>query len=375
MKLPRAIRTAFLSFCCAAALAGCGYGKPAGTEYSAAAYNNGLDGLTVSAQRTDLVTRYRPPMDHGSDVEADGIVYRTWRVDPFAGSGNLEELTGIADWRKDRDGGDTPGGIIATGGRYRLLMCGAGFGYTLTDKAINCAGEDIWPKIDLLGSRFAAFRQNGTVLEYDIGSKTCQLDLKSIDADAAEPIYIADGNPAIPEERSQFEEQVGMPRFGLAVVSANTVYLTANTQPGIGIYRLECSRTISLGTAFDAAEFTAGQNGYRVLDLVSGESPDRPTLLLSSPKAEGLYAFTVKRSDGSETQIGRLTEYDPQSFGDVLGQQTGFYGTSPDFLLTGAYAWWGKGKPTITVELYDIREGKQLTKTFDIPDSENWPKS
>lgn len=364
---------------------------PAGEETGQGQVQNRPDGVLIAQQQIDLVTRWRPPMDHGGTVQADRIAFRLWEA-RFEGETAMVRSHPVAFvWQRGTMGsGDGDAlrdpAFVRVGGRYLPNSCSgatlSSFGATLSSVDANgtiCLPADAAPQIRQIGGRVERVQLSGTRVTFADGLdghvRPCTLDLRQIAPNAAQPftdsIYAANSMGA--SRGTGPEDRVPAFRFAVSYLPPHTAYVIDHGQPDQPIYRATCGGFERVGQVLPLAEGVirpgSEQNNMpvTVLDMVADPGRRQPALFLAVPDTDYGHGLAVIRE-------GRAPQIVPGICHDCMPEVGGFFSSDPERLLLNAHLWQEGGATVLQLKLFDLAGNRRTTRTLRVAQPQARPQ-
>lgn len=365
------------------ALSGCG-GAPAGDYVEQGRpVQNRADGVLFNQQHVDVVTRWRPPMDHGGTEQADRIAYRLWQLRFDADDVTATTLQVSHVWQRGWMGiGSDPERLqdpsfLRVGTRYVPNGCSGAALADVDSSGTTCQAANATPQVQQIGGRRENLVVTGTTIRFADGldgrPAPCTLDLKQIAADADQPltVSISAGNAMLNETDSLGYQTGRGYRFAVSYLPPGGAMIIDYGRPNWPIWRATCAgfapagQVLPLPDGLIRAGSQANPNGVRVLDMVADPGRTRPALFLAVPDGDYGYRLTVLRE-------GRAPHIIPYFCHDCLPEIGGFFRSDPNWLLFDASLRGEDGVMTIGLTLFDVTGNRVVTRSYRFTDPHPW---
>ncbi len=337
--------------------------SPAGEETNQGQIvQNRVDGFLLHQQHVQLVNRFRPPMDHGSGVQADRISFRLWQARFDGDDARLSTHPVDFVWHRgwfgigDEDVLQNPA-FLALGNQFVVNGCRDGGMREATLHGTRCIAPTETPRLVQIGGRMEQLTLAGTRLTFAAGldgrRRPCTLDLRQIATETA-PIVSSD------------------PRFVVSYLPPDTAYVVDRAEAARPIFQASCAGFRAVGAVTPVAMSVTATGPRRhfmniaILDMVPDPDRTMPALFVAVPDGEAGYRLNVLRE-------GRAPQIVVQECHDCLPPVGGFFRSDPNWLLLDAGLSPGNGTMTISATLFDLANNRELSQSWQVRDRERWP--
>ncbi|MEQ1688731.1 MAG: hypothetical protein ABL874_09165, partial [Sphingopyxis sp.] len=355
-------------------------GAPAGDETSLGpVVQNRPDGVRFSQQHATLVTRWRPPMDHGGETAVDRMTYRVWDV-AFVGEHASAAAHPVAYvWQRGwmGMGGDSTDVMdppfLRSGGQFVPDRCMGGTIATVEADGTTCVPTSAAPQVQQIGGRVERLTLEGTRITFADGLdgqlRPCTLDLASIAADAAQPISVrhSAASVTIGSVASLGAKTTPGARFSVSYLPPHNAYIVDHGAPDLPLWRATCAGFVAAGKTLPLPEGSirpgsdANSVGITLLDMVADPGHSRPALFLALPDGGYGHRLAVWRE-------GRAPQIIPYLCHDCLPGIGGFFHGDPDWLLFDVGTGRDEGHLALSLNLFDVARNREVQREFRLAD-------